>query len=172
VRESLEKRADSKPMVPVTVSNVDARQVPSSCGNPIRKRAGLLDRHEGIHQDGVPHAIDQCRGHRLKECLSDAGRFVTSHNRDARRHEHVPVQDTGLWCVPRCRGRLCRLSHFVPASWFRVSIAWTVLSNAFASTPLPMVPSTKPSTYPFTFLPSRITTASRSVFPSGRRVKV
>lgn len=47
-------------------------------------------------------------------------------------------------------------------------MALTVFLNAFSKTPLPMVPSTSPSTRPLRFLPSRTTTASRSVVPSGR----
>ena len=35
--------------------------------------------------------------------------------------------------------------------------------NAFSKTPLPMVPSTKPSTRPLRFFPSRTTTTSMSV---------
>src|SRR5262249_37429281 len=55
---------------------------------------------------------------------------------------------------------------------FCASIALTVFPNAFSSTPLPIVPSTRPSARPLRFLPSRTTTASTSVLPSGRRVNV
>src|SRR6266403_4488870 len=54
---------------------------------------------------------------------------------------------------------------------FRASIALTEFLNAFSKTPLPMVPSTKPSSRPLRFLPSRTTATSMSVKPSGRRVK-
>ena len=54
----------------------------------------------------------------------------------------------------------------------RASMALTVFPNAFSRTPLPTVPSTSPSARPLRFLPSRTTTASTSVLPSGRRVKV
>ena len=58
------------------------------------------------------------------------------------------------------------------AAPFRASIALTEFSNAFFKTLLPIVPSTTPSTRPLRFLPSRTTTTSISVVPSGRRVKV
>src|SRR5262245_23112262 len=48
-------------------------------------------------------------------------------------------------------------------------MALTEFSNAFFKTRLPMVPSTKPSSRPLRFLPSRTTTTSMSVKPSGRR---
>src|SRR5262249_30834644 len=57
--EALEKSAGAKPMVSMTVCNVDGCQVLASCGNPICQRVGLLDRHERIHQDGVPRAVDK-----------------------------------------------------------------------------------------------------------------
>ena len=41
---------------------------------------------------------------------------------------------------------------------FRASMALTEFSNAFSRTPLPMVPSTRPSSRPLRFLPSRTTT--------------
>src|ERR1044072_569964 len=90
--ESFKNSADSIPMVSMTVCNVDGCQVLTSCRNPICQSIGLLDRHKGIHQDGVPHAIDEGGRHRLKMCLSYAGRPVASDNGYARRHEHVPVQ--------------------------------------------------------------------------------
>jgi hypothetical protein len=55
---------------------------------------------------------------------------------------------------------------------FRASMALTEFSNAFSRTRLPMVTSTKLSRRPLRFLPSRTTTTSISVKPSGRRVKV
>src|SRR5215469_9863261 len=55
---------------------------------------------------------------------------------------------------------------------FLASMALTEFSNAFFKTPAPMVPSTTPSSRPLRFLPSRTTTTSMSVKPSGRRVKV
>jgi len=58
------------------------------------------------------------------------------------------------------------------ASLVRASMALTEFTNAFSKTPLPMVPSTKPSTHPLRFLPSRTTTRSMSVMLSDRRVKV
>src|SRR5262245_9402109 len=57
--ESFKKSACSKPMVSMAVGNVDVCQVPTLCRNPICQSSGLLDRHKGIHQDGVPHAIDE-----------------------------------------------------------------------------------------------------------------
>src|SRR3989442_312887 len=47
IRKSLEERADSKPMVAMTMCDVDGRQVLASCSHPICKSIGLLDRHEG-----------------------------------------------------------------------------------------------------------------------------
>ena len=58
------------------------------------------------------------------------------------------------------------------AAPFRASIARTEFSNAFAKTPLPTVSRTRPRNRPLRFLPSRMTTTSMSVKPSGRRVKV
>src|SRR6267142_1070306 len=57
--ESFKKSADSKPMVSMTVCNVDGCQVLTFPRNPICQSIGLLDRHKGIHQDGVPHAINE-----------------------------------------------------------------------------------------------------------------
>jgi len=54
----------------------------------------------------------------------------------------------------------------------RTSIALTEFSNAVSKTRLPRLPSSKPSTHPLRFLPSRTTTTSMPVVPSGRRVKV
>jgi hypothetical protein len=54
------------------------------------------------------------------------------------------------------------------AASFRASITLTEFSNAFSKTFLPMVLSTKPSTRPLRFLPSR-TTTSMSVVPLGWR---
>src|SRR5260370_30404325 len=47
-------------------------------------------------------------------------------------------------------------------------MALTEFSNAFFKTPVPMVPSTKPSSRPLRFLPSRTTTTSMPVKLSGR----
>ena len=58
------------------------------------------------------------------------------------------------------------------AAPFRASMALTEFANAFSKTPLPIVPSTMPSSHPLRFLPSRTTTTSMPVKPSGRRVKV
>src|SRR5215470_12719795 len=55
---------------------------------------------------------------------------------------------------------------------FLASMALTVFAKAFSRTPLPMVPTTNPSSRPLRFLPSRTTTASTSVVPLGRRVRV
>ena len=52
------------------------------------------------------------------------------------------------------------------------SMALTEFSNALSRTPLPTVPSTKPSSRPLKFLPSRTTTTSMSVVPSSLRVKL
>src|SRR5258705_9573386 len=57
--ESFKKSTDSKPMVSMAVSNVDGCQVLTFCCNPICQSVGLLDRHKGIHQDCVPHAINE-----------------------------------------------------------------------------------------------------------------
>jgi CheY-like chemotaxis protein len=54
----------------------------------------------------------------------------------------------------------------------RASIALTVFPNAGPSTRLPKVPSTTPRSRPLTFLPSRTTTTSTSVVPSGFRLNV
>ena len=70
IGKSLEKRADSKPMVAMTMGDVDGRQVPASCCDPIGQSVGLRDGHERIDQDGVPYAVDKGRRHRLKKCLS------------------------------------------------------------------------------------------------------
>ena len=63
-------------------------------------------------------------------------------------------------------------SSAVLALSFRASMALTVSASAFSRRLLPMVPSTKPSTRPLRFLPSRTTTASKSVVPLGCRVNV
>src|SRR5215469_384902 len=55
---------------------------------------------------------------------------------------------------------------------FRASMALTEFTNAFSKTPLPTVPTTKPSNHPLRFLPSRTTVTSMSVLPSARRVKL
>src|SRR5262245_10848761 len=89
--EALKKSADAKPMVSMTMCNVDVCQVLAACSYPICESVGLLDRHERIHQDGVPHAIDKGRRHRLKICLSHASWHVGRDNRYPRRHEHVPM---------------------------------------------------------------------------------
>ncbi len=59
VWESLQERADSKPMVSMAMRNVDGYQVFIFRRHPICQSVSLLDRHEGIHQDSVPRAIDQ-----------------------------------------------------------------------------------------------------------------
>src|SRR5215831_12319901 len=48
--ESFKKGGDSKPVVSMTVCNVDGCQVLTFCCNPICQSIGLLDRHKGIHQ--------------------------------------------------------------------------------------------------------------------------
>jgi hypothetical protein len=68
-------------------------------------------------------------------------------------------------------------AHDVPAAMplaaaLRASMAFTEFTNAFSKTLLPMVPTTKPSIHPLRFLPSRTTTTSMSVLPSGLRVKL
>ena len=52
-------------------------------------------------------------------------------------------------------------------------MALTEFSNAFSKTHLPMVPSTRPSSFTVRFLPSRMTTTSMSVVPlaDGRRCR-
>ena len=89
--ESLEKGRDAKPVVSMTKSNVDGCQVLGSCDNPIGQRIRLFDRHERIDQDGVPHAIDKGRRHRLKIRLAHIRRLVASDNRNARGHEYFPM---------------------------------------------------------------------------------
>jgi hypothetical protein len=59
-----------------------------------------------------------------------------------------------------------------PAPWFRASTALTVFSSSRPKTRLPKSVSTPPSNRPLTFLPSRTTTASRSVVPSDCGVNV
>jgi hypothetical protein len=58
------------------------------------------------------------------------------------------------------------------AAPFRASMALTLFRNALSKTRLPMVLSTKPSSRPLRFLPSRTTITSMSVLPSGRGAKV
>src|ERR1700752_856000 len=58
--ESVEQRTDAKPMVSMTMCNVDGRQRLASCGNPICESGGLLDGGERVHQDCVTHAINKC----------------------------------------------------------------------------------------------------------------
>src|SRR5438093_13163413 len=60
MREALEKSADSEPMVSVTMRDVNGRQVLALRRNPIRQCIGLLDRHEGIDENGVALAMDEC----------------------------------------------------------------------------------------------------------------
>jgi hypothetical protein len=43
IRKSLEERADAKPMVAMTMCNVDGCQVLASCSDPICKSVGLLE---------------------------------------------------------------------------------------------------------------------------------
>src|SRR5262245_51486114 len=62
--KSLEKGAESKPMVSMTMGDVDGCQVLTLARNPVCQSVGLLDRHEGIHQDGVPRTMDEGRRHR------------------------------------------------------------------------------------------------------------
>jgi len=54
----------------------------------------------------------------------------------------------------------------------RAWIALTELTNALETTRLPTVPSTTPRDRPLRFFPSRTTTWSISVVPSGRRWNV
>src|SRR5438093_6774074 len=89
--ESFKKSADSKPVVSMTVCNLDGRQVFTFSYNPVCQSSGLPDRHKGIHEDGVPHAINEGGRHRLKICLSYARRQVGSDNGYAWRHEDGPV---------------------------------------------------------------------------------
>jgi len=65
-----------------------------------------------------------------------------------------------------------RLGQWALGSPLRASTAFTVFASALARWPLPTVPMTAPSTRPFRFLPSRTTSASRSVVPSRLRLKV
>ena len=84
--------------------------------------------------------------------------------------------------VDECIGEVCTLNPTqLPLGYaacssfaapYRVSRALTLFTNAFSNTPLPMLPSTKPSKCPLKFLPSRTTVTSMSVIPSRRRVKV
>ena len=67
------------------------------------------------------------------------------------------------------RGYAAPTSLAVP---YRTSMALTEFLNAFSKTPFPIVPTTKPTSHPLRFLPSRTVTRSISVKPSGRRVKV
>src|SRR5437867_6691928 len=78
--ESFKKSARSKPVVSMAVGNVDGCQVLTFCCNPICQSIGLLERHKGIHQDGVLLAIDEGGRHRLKICVSYAARQVASDN--------------------------------------------------------------------------------------------
>jgi len=77
-RESLEKRAEPKPMVTVTMCDVYRCQILALCGNPICESVGLLDRHEGIHEDGVALTVDQGCRRCLKKSLAHARRLVAS----------------------------------------------------------------------------------------------
>jgi len=49
----------------------------------------------------------------------------------------------------------------------QASIGLTEFTNAFSKTRLPIVPTTRPGDHPLSFLPSRTTTTSISVKPSG-----
>ena len=91
IRKSLEKCRDAKPVIAVTMGDVDRFEIPASCGNPIGQRIRLRDGHERIHQDGVPHPVDKGRRHRLKVCLSHVRRLVARDDGNARRHEYFPI---------------------------------------------------------------------------------
>src|SRR5262245_38792493 len=90
--ESFQKSTDPKPMVSMTMCNVDGCQVLTFSNNPVCQGVGLRDRHKGIYQDSVPYAKNESGCHRLKICLRYARRQVASDKRYARRHVHVPVQ--------------------------------------------------------------------------------
>ena len=72
----------------------------------------------------------------------------------------APSQGTEKACLPYTA---C-LSIATP---FRASMALTLAINAFSKTLPPIVPSTRLSRRPLRFLPSRMTTTSMSVVPSG-----
>src|SRR5258706_9276683 len=83
-----------------------------------------------------------------------------------RRH----VADLGLRSKDELATR--RIAHDALPFPFLASMALMVFAKAFSKTPLPMVPTTNPSSRPLRFLPSRTTTTLTSVVPSGRRVNV
>src|SRR5262249_4553262 len=76
--------------------------------------------------------------------------------------------------LPRARRRhyVARDAPPSSATPLRTSMARTLFAKAFSRTPLPTVPTTKPIKRPLRFLPSRTTSTSMSVIPSGLRVKL
>jgi hypothetical protein len=46
-------------VIPVAVRDVNRGQVLSATGEPVGERAGLLDGHERIHQDGITDTMNQ-----------------------------------------------------------------------------------------------------------------
>ncbi|MDT7811365.1 MAG: hypothetical protein QOH35_464 [Acidobacteriaceae bacterium] len=109
-------------------------------------------------ENGKPKAVASGL---LRQWPSVGGKAVRFFERDAEGTDRS---------VDECIGDGARINrtelpppHAVRSSFaapFRASMALTLFTNAFSKTPWPMVLSTKPSSRPLRFLPSRTTTTS------------
>src|SRR6185437_14398498 len=143
----------------MAVGDEDVRHVPVLGCDPAAEHTRLIFRHSGVGEDRVLAAVDQRAGHGREPLRLSVRKKTVLWRRVV--DEHVVGEVPGLvhdWACPGC--------------WFRASMALTVVASALPRTRLPPVVSRISSSRPLRFLPSRTTTTSTSVVPSGRGVRV
>src|ERR671918_2023281 len=57
--EPFKESSDSKPMISMSMCNIDSCQVLATCCNPICQCICLLDGRKSVHQDCISHTMDQ-----------------------------------------------------------------------------------------------------------------
>src|SRR3954470_15321653 len=129
-------------------------------------------RERGRALDPAAHRVMQLRlgGERFDQ----RARLAGQHAHEERHQLHPPAARVLPDARERRRGeQLGQPGHRYACSasraTLRASTALTESANALANTRLPTVPRTRPRNRPLRFLPSRTTTYSMSVVPSGRR---
>jgi len=88
-RESLADDPKAEPMVPVSMRDVNRRQVLARPGDPIGESVSLRDGHERIDEHCVPRAGDERRGHRRRRPLRLPRRNIVARHRYTWGNENV-----------------------------------------------------------------------------------
>src|SRR5258708_5270722 len=108
--KSLQNCTGAKEMIAVAMGGVDRRQVLSSCRNPIRQGARLLDGNRGVNQDSVALPRNESGRNRRPRPLFFAWGQIVGDGRYAGRQEYIPPQQAFFSCTSGLGGTAFGLS--------------------------------------------------------------